>query len=330
MKIIFYLLLVLLPLSLLSQNKDSTAYTLYKDRIVLYSDLGFNSAPFSLKDNYNFGVDKIKYKNNTRAVLGLGVAYKWFAFRLGLALPGQIRPISDYGKTDYFDLGVKFSVKKVFIDIDLRNYRGYVVKDEYKWNDSLTKLNPNGIYPTIHSVSASINAWYFNSKDLNMRAVFGKVGHYEKEVHTWYLKSSVNYFGITNGVNPIVPVLLSDSSNRQNADAIAAFDFGVIPGYAYVNRMNNWQFAVFGGIGGVIQTKFYSKHGQTRGFLGIAPRFDFRLVGGYTKPKYFLLLSTDFDNKSFKTQELKYNQLYYNIRLIAGIRIVKKEKKELD
>lgn len=323
---IYIFLFTLSSSSLFSQNKDSSAYTLYKDRIVVYSDLGFNSAPFRLKDNYNFGVGKIKYKNNIRAVLGLGIAYKWFAFRLGIAIPGQIRPVSRFGKTDYFDLGVKFSIKKLFFDIDVRNYKGYAVKDEYKWNDSLSSLNPNGIYSSMHSISASINAWYFDSKDLNMRAVFGKVGHYEKEVQSFYLKTSINYFGITNGINPVVPVLLSDSSNLQNADAIAAFDFGFVPGYTYVNRINNWQFAVFGGIGGVVQTKFYSRHGQTRGFLGVAPRFDFRLIGGYSKPKYFLLLATDFDNKSIKIQEFKYNQLYYNVRIIAGLRIVKKKK----
>ena len=320
------LFLFLFPFYVLSQESDSSAYTLYQERIVVYTDLGFNSAPFSLQDNYTLGVKKIQYKNNIRAILGLGIAYKWFAIRLGLAIPGQIKPISRFGKTKYFDLGLKFSVKQMFFDIDLRNYQGYVVKDEYKWNDSLSSLKPNGIYPSINSVSVSMNAWYFNSKDLNMRAVFGMVGHYEKPVHTWYIKSSINYFGITNGVNSIVPAALSDSSDRQNADAIAAFDLGAIPGYTYVNRVNNWQFAVFGGVGGVVQTKFYTNNGQTRGFLGIAPRFDFRLIGGYSKPKYFVLLATDFDIKSIKMQELKYNQLFYNVRLIAGLRLIKKEK----
>lgn len=327
MRILLFIIL-LSPLFLHAQEQDSVSYTLYKDRVILYSDIGFNSAPFSLKDNYNQGVKKLKYKNNIRAVLGLGIAYKWFAFRLGIGLPGQVKSTKKYGKTKYFDIGVKFPVKQLYFDLDLRNYHGYVLKDEYKWNDSLNTLNPNGIYPNMRSVSASLNVWYFKSKAFKIGAVFGKVGHYNKPVHTYYIKSSVNFFGVTNGSIPLVPNQLADSSSRQNADVITALDFGVIPGYAYVNRINNWQFSVFGGIGGVVQAKFYSNQGVSRGFLGLAPRLDFRVVGGYTKPKYFVLLSTDFDVKSIKIQELRYNQSFYNIKLIAGVRLKNKKSKQ--
>lgn len=328
-RIYLILFVFLLPLNLLSQGKDSTAYTLYQKRVVLYADLGFNSAPFSLKDNYNLGVKKIKYKNNIRAVLGIGLAYKWFAFRLGLPIPGQIKSISRFGKTNYYDLGVKFSVKQIFIDIDFRYYNGYVIKGEYKWNDKLNELNPNGIYPSITSFSTSINSWYFNSKNLNMRAVFGKVGHYEKPIHTWYIKSSVNLFGISNGVSSIVPAELSDSTDRQKTSSIVAFDFGAIPGYTYVNRVNNWQFALFGGLGGVVQVQSYKKQdGESKGALGLAPRIDLRFIGGYSKPKYFILLATDFDIKSLKIERLSYNQSFYNIRLITGVRLLKRKNKK--
>lgn len=313
-----------------SQGNDSLPYRLYKDKLVLFSDIGFNSAPFSITDNFKLGVKKLQYKNNIRTTLGFGIAYKWFALRIGLALPGNIKAESRFGNTEYFDVGLKFNIKQVFTTINLRNYRGYVIKDEYKWNDSLTSLTPNGIYPNINATSISANVWWFKSKTFNMHAVLGRVGHYLKPAKTWYFKTSLNYFGLSNTEGSVVPSSLADSTDRSNASIIGALDLGVIPGYAYVNRINNWQFAIFGGLGGVIQNKFYTTLGKTRSFLGIAPRVDFRLLGGYSKPSYFILLNTDFDFKTVKIQDLQYNQTFYSIKLVLGVRIKTKNSKRKD
>ena len=159
-----------------------------------------------------------------------------------------------------------------------------------------------------------------------MHPVLGRVGHYNRAAKTWYFKSSINFFGITNS-SDIVPDLLADSTDRMNAQSIGAIDIGFIPGYAYVNRINNWQFSIFGGLGGVLQVKNYVINGNSRSFLGIAPRLDFRLLGGYTKPGYFIFLTTDFDVKSIKIQSLQYKQSFYQIKLVAGLRIKTKKSK---
>ena len=311
---------------LFGQENDSLPYKMYKDRFVMYADVGFNSAPFSLSDKFQNGEDKLKYKNNISPALGIGVAYKWFALRVGFALSGNLKAKNKFGETNYFDIGLKFNIKQVFTNIDLRSYRGYALKDEYKWNDSLNELTPNGIYPNLTATSISANVWYFKSKDFNMHPVLGRVGHYNRAAQTWYFKSSINFFGITNS-SDIVPDLLADSTDRMNAQSIGAIDIGFIPGYAYVNRINNWQFSISGGLGGALQVKNYVINGNSRSFLGIAPRVDFRLLGGYTKPSYFIFLTTDFDVKSIKIQSLQYKQSFYQIKLVAGLRIKTKKSK---
>jgi len=316
------------PFFLFSQENDTMPYTMYKDRLVLFSDLGFNSAPFTLKDNYLLGVKKLSFKNNIKAALGIGIAYKWFGLRVGFTLPRNIKAESKFGNTNYFDVGLKFNIKQVFTSIDLRRYDGYVIKDEYKWNDSITSLTPNGIYPKVSSTSISANVWWFKSKEFNMQPVMGRVGHYNKSAKTWYFKTSLNYFGITSNDGSIAPTQLTDSTDRTNANAVGALDFGLIPGYAYVNRVNNWQFTIFGGLGGVIQSKFYATGPISRGFLGIAPRVDFRLLGGYSKPGYFVFITSDFDFKSIQIQNLSYNQAYYNVKLLVGVRIRTKKSRQ--
>ncbi len=311
-----------------TQSNDSLPFRMFKGDVILATDLGFYSAPFSLSDNYNLGVEKIKFKNNPKLVLGLGLAYKWFSFRLGFALPVNLKSTKKYSETKYFDLGIRFNIKQTYSTIEFRNYKGFTIKDAYKWNDSLGSGTPHQFRSKTSSVSVSANVYYFKSKTFNFQAAMGKVGHYTGSAQTWYFKSSLNFFGIINeSEGSLVPVELADSSDRTNASSVGALDMGFIPGYAYANRIGNWQFAIFGGLGGVIQSKYYTHLGSTRSFLGVAPRIDFRLMVGYSKPKYFLLLSSDFDIKSAKIQDLTYNQTYYNIRITTGFRIKTKSSK---
>jgi hypothetical protein len=309
-------------------KKDSLPYRLFNDKIVLYSDFGYTGAPFTLKYPFQDGVDNLHYKNNFRAILGLGGSYKWFSMRVGIPLPIEIRSAGRFGHTLPINLGVDFTIKKTFFDVDFRNFKGYAIKDAYTWNDTLTKLKPNDIRSSTSTNSFSINVWYFHNKDFKMQALRGRNGHYEKSVHTWYLRNTFNVFGVGNQDQPVIPVQFKDSLNTKlSASSFGAVDIGVIPGYAYVNRVNNWQFSFLAGVGGVVQTKFYTVDGVSRSFTGLQPRYDIRFIGGYSEPRYFVFLVTDFDNKSIHFNSLIYNQTFYTLRLVGGIRLEPKEKK---
>ena len=212
---------------------DSSAYTSFKKKLVIYADLGYTTAPFSLNYNFTPEIDKLKYRNNFRTVLGFGVSYKWFALRVGIPLPGNVRPISQYGNTVHYDLGVDFTIKKTFCDLDIRNYQGYAIKNAKDWNDTLNDLKPNDIRSITNAVSLSANVWYFHDHNFKMSALKGKTAHYNKEVKTWYIKNSLSIFGVGNGTQSIVPSQLVDTLNsKTETNVISSVDFGFIPGYA--------------------------------------------------------------------------------------------------
>jgi len=326
-KIILLYFILLLSNGANCAIESDSSYNLYKDKIVLYSDLGFRSAPFNLRNNFNEDVKNLKFKHNQKAVLGFGINYKWFGFRLGIGLPGNLKPVSRFGESRFFDLGVKFNIKQTFWDVDFRNYNGYAIKDAYKWNDSLDKLKPNDIRKNTSVASFSINSWYFRSKAYKMQSVLGIVGDFNKTTGTWYFKSSFNIFGVGNNNKPLTPTELIDTTlNRNYSSTLSAIDIGFVPGYAYTYRQNNWQASMFGGLGAVIQAKFYNATGNTRGLLGLAPRIDLRFVAGYSKPKYFFWLGSDFDFKSISFRDVKYNQVFYTLNITGGVRLDKKQK----
>lgn len=333
MKLAHYTLIFLLLLGFdsSSQVTDSLPYNSYRDKIVWYSDLGFKAAPFTIRNDFPNGLKKLSYKHNINPILGFGVHYKWFGLRLGIGLPVQIKSVKKYGRSNYTDLGVKFTIKKTFWDIDAKFYEGFAIKDAYKWNDTLSKLNPNDLRQNTRTTSFAINSWYFKSKNYKMQSVMGIAGDFKESIGTWYFKSNFSVFGVGNKgdsiSNSIIPFELTDSTDLKSRFSTAyAIDLGFVPGYAYTYRNGYWQVSAFGGLGAALQAKAWSVKQLTRAYIGLAPRLDIRLVAGYSKPKYFFTLITEFDIKSIKYLEMKYQQTYYSIQFMAGIRLDKKVK----
>jgi hypothetical protein len=310
----------------LSQVDSSSKISDFRNKLVVYSDVGFTSAPFSINYPFSPQIDKISYKNNFKTFLGLGISYKWFSLRVGFPIFSSFRPIDKYGNTKQFNFGFDYSLYKIYCDLEFKFLEGYSIQKANRWDSS---KNPNDIQSNLVSYNLAMNAWYFHNKDFKMNALLGKRAHYNREVHTWYAKGTVNYFGLDNKSNALIPTQLQDQTNSKTSiSSVQSFDFGLLPGYAYVNRIKNWQFAGWFGFGPVIQSKFYSYQGNFRGFLGLAPRYDIRIMGGFSKPEYFIFLVTDFDNKSIRFSELIFRQYFYCIKIVGGYRFNSNRKKK--
>lgn len=308
-----------------AQKVDTNFIESFKENFVLYADLGYSAAPFQLKHSFENSINELNYKNNIRPSLGLGFSYKWLALRLSFPIVNNLMRVSKYGSTSYADLGVRFSIKKFFFDIDLKATRGYWLKNDYDSDTFQIHNNSHLIYNDLNAVNISVSSWYFKNKNFNMNAFYGKKAHYKKQVHTWSIKGTMNLFGIGNQGNVIIPhQLVLDSTSKFGAVTFSAYDIGIIPGYAYANRIKNWQFSALFGFGAVVQSKFYTTKYNTRGFLGIAPRYDFRMSVGYSSPAFFMFFVTELDNKSIQFTNLIYRQYYYSIRLTGGYRFRKK------
>ena len=323
LKIILSSLLLTCSTFLFGQDQPSTIED-FKHKKVFYADIGYNTSPFNIVYPFNDQTNVLKFKNNFKTFLGLGFAYKWFNLRIGFPVIGYVKPIDQWGESQQFNLGLNFSVKNLFFDFDFKTVQGYAIKDYYEIDSSSASSSDNRIIPSVGITNFSLNGWYFHSRNFKMSALRGLQAHYNQPVQTWYIKGSVNVFGVDNNGKAIIPpVFIDDVESKTQATVFSAFDFGVIPGYAYVTRIKNWQFSGWLGLGGVIQSKFYILPGQPRGFIGQAPRYDVRFIGGYTDDKYFVFLVSEFDNKSIRFIDLKYRQYSYNIRISAGIRIGK-------
>jgi hypothetical protein len=287
----------------------------FKDRPIIYTDIGYNVNPFKIAYPFSAGQNTLAYKNNFSPFLAFGFAYKWFHLRLGFPVIGNLRSPSKYGKTTQYNFAYDLNYKKIWYDFEFKSTFGYALRQ------------PKQILPEAYSINGMLNAWYFNNPDFQMNGLLGKRAHYNQEILTWYLKGTLNYFGSANRNGGLIPEDFQDQQQPiTTLTQLKAFDFGVAPGVAYVNRKNNWQIGGWAGAGPVLQIKGYTTPAFSKANIGIAPRYDLRLMGGYSSDEKFFFIVTDFDNKSLRFGDLKYRQIYFAWKFVAGYRFKEKEK----
>lgn len=295
----------------------------------MYTHLGYNVAPFSIRYPFPQDVDKIKYRHNFKTVLGLGFAYRWFSIRFGAALVGNVRPVSRYGQSNYFDIDAHFSIKKTYSEIDYRIYTGYVLKDAYKWIDTLHELAPNDLRQKISAYNVAFKMWYLDNKNFRMDPFDGIKGRYNRGVTTWYLAGRLDFYGVGNEYGSLVsPELFDSTKTLTAASSLFGMDIGVIPGIGHVSRKGNWQYGFMFALGPRIQIKSYNLYGQNTGLLGVVARYDVKMVAGYSVPRFFAMLCVELDNKNISFDQFKYAQSFFGARLSLGYRFKEKEKKK--
>ncbi len=324
MKLLTGMIVLLLALSIRAQEPDTSdtdlPYKMLKNRVVMHTSLGLNDAPFRLKGAFG-QTDRLRYRSNMNAIMGLGIAYKWMAININFKLPGSLRNEKDYGATNYFDIGFKFGIKRWYFKVDLHRYQGFAIKNATTINDSIP-VTAKGTYPNsdLQSTSFSTNVYRFRNSTFKMKPTEGIVGRYLSSAGSYYMKYTFNIHGISSDTQILPHQYMNQPYTILKAQNIAAIDFGIVPGLAYVTNKDGWQLGGLAGVGGVIQTKFYNAQGNSRGFLGLAPRIDLKLHAGYNVDNWFFMITSAFDNKSIRFDQLEYRQVYYYIRATYGYR----------
>lgn len=304
-------------------QKDSTdkPYTFYKYHPIVFNDIGFSDAPANIKYPYSDNVSKIQLRHNNKMVLGIGVSYNWLAVRIGAALIGNTKPVSQFGKSRYLDIGTQFSVKRVYAEVDLRYYEGYVIKNALVWDPTLTIANPNDKEQNLTVRNLGAKMWYLHNRNFRMDPFTGNRGVYNKQVMTWHIAARLDWYSISNSPMPIIPSALRDSSNtKTNAESIGAIEVGAIPGFAYVNRIKRIQFGIIGAIGPRIQFKSYTVNSEPTTLTSVVARYDLKAIMGYNTPKFFAMLHLEVDNKSIHFSEFRYNQVFFYLKVQTGYR----------
>lgn len=285
-------------------DPDTTSYL---NRFVLYNDVGINNAPLRFKLRIKANTSTYQLYNNLHDFYAIGCHYKWFALRLSSQLLGSNEYSQHKGKSSYFRMGVDFNYKHFHFDIDLHEYRGF--------------SNGKSKFENLKTNNVSFNTWYFFKNNFSMSALKGKTATFNRFTYSPYIKSTINIYGVNNENSSILPYYLMDSTNLESlCSSINAKDLGLIPGLALANKTRNWHYNLMIGFGAVLQEQKIEIEKKITSRVILEPRFDLRIMGGYNKNRWFIMLNTELDAKSIRYSNFKYEQYYINLRLVYGYR----------
>lgn len=310
-----------------SNHVDTSAsYELYKRRWIVDVATGFNSTHLSYTLNYN-NLKKVDMIPNTPFVLQTGIHFLGVRLGLTFKLPVNTLNVNEYGKSNYFNLDLAFAIKRVNFAFDIKYFQGFAFLDQQSVDTAFIPTK-HGIHPNYATATTGLHMRYFLKKNFNLKAAQGIVGDFKRSTFSPYIYGYIGGISVNNDRNFLLADFQrTDSIDNSNAIQIGSFELGTIPGVAYVYRKDWFQGAALLGFGPLLQVKSYETPTNSRGFLGLSTRTDLMLIVGVQKTKWFLNLSGEFQFRRINIKNIKFQEYFFDVRLVAGYRFKEKPKK---
>jgi hypothetical protein len=309
-----YILLFLFCFSFYSFSQSDTVNEIYYNNVVVYSDLGYYSCPFDVKVE-NMGT--LKYRNNIKPFIGLGIVYKWGGLRIGSLINYSLKGLDNYGYTKIFKIGTEFFYKRYLFELTYYSLKGYTLMD-----NSLLGLSKFTVLDDLNFQSYSFNNWFFTNKKFSHHALKGIKQAVKNNSWTFYLKNTNAITSIQNST-PIVPSIVSNlvHSSLMDFNSIKAIELGLLGGFAYAFKLKkHFQIGGMLGYGGVIIKRDLSSDYKTENYIGLSPRYDFHIYAGYNKKKMFLMNFLDLEQRNIQFSNFEINSNLISYRLVVGYR----------
>jgi len=319
-------LLFLFLLSAGHAQTDSVKHRHYNDHFTVYSLTGYNATNVAI--NPIFGdLGRQRYLFNPPLLLGFGVAYKGLDLGITRRLPYHLMSKEKHGKSDYFDLKLKFALARVHLAFRAQKYSGFSLLNHQFTNPELQA--PHLFLDDFSTFSLNLDARYFFKKEFSYKAALGFSGEYLRDFFTPYLYGYTGGSNVKHQGNALLPIYLQDAgASITMSNRVGCFEFGAIPGGAFVKRHNNIQGTMLLGWGPLIQTKWHGGGPNSRAFFGLSSRTDLQGSIGYHKEDWFVQLMSEFQFRRINFRQMRVQQYYYDLRIFFGYLIrVKKHPK---
>jgi hypothetical protein len=309
-----YIFLFLFAFSFHSFSQSDTVSEVYYNNFVVYSDLGYYSCPFDIK------VEKIgtlKYRNNIKPFVGVGMVYKWGALRVGTLLNYSLKGLDDYGYSKIFRIGTEVFYKRFLFELSYYSIQGYTQLD-----NAMLGLNKFMVLDDLNFKSYTFNSWFFTNKKFSHHALKGIKQSVKRNNGTFYLKNTNAITSIDNSA-PVLPESVRDlvHSNSINFNTIKAYEIGLLGGVACAFKLKrHFQIGGMLGYGGVLIDRYLSTGKNSKNLIGISPRYDFHIYGGYNKKKMFIMNFLDLEQRNIPFSDFEINSNLISYRLVFGYR----------
>jgi len=238
-------------------ESDSIRIVDYPRHIHFYSKIG---PTYSEVEIVNLEMeDGLLFKPNPEPVIGLGFSYSWFGLGFSFTVPSSEVQVKKYGKTQKFDFEAHYTLRKLMIDLTLKNYKGFYFSNPETYIDTWNwKTDPYPQVPNLETFTAGVSfAYIFKPERYSSNAAYTFTQSMRKSGGSWMLGGFAS-LNLMNSDSSIVPF-----SVRQHVDpkldlkAVGFYNVGASFGYSHLFRFRKNFFIAFTLLPGLSLQKVY-------------------------------------------------------------------------
>ncbi|MGE0078941.1 MAG: DUF4421 family protein [Bacteroidales bacterium] len=271
-------------------SADSTRIIAYPKHVHFYTKLG---PTFSQVEIQNPDLkDGLLFEPNYGSVLGFGFSYSWFGLDFSVNIPTDEETNQKFGKTQKFDLEMHYTLRRLMVDITLKQYKGFHISnpEEYidGWNentDSYPKI------PDMETATMGASFAYILSPDkFSSNAAYKFTQSMRRSGGSIILGGFVS-LNAMEADSSIVPSSLKQYIDpKLDLKSVAFFNYGISVGYSYLLAIRKKNFVSFTIYPGLAFQKVYQQSsidGSVTVNNDLALRSIYRLSAGRNGDKYY-------------------------------------------
>ena len=317
-------ILLTISLHLNANSKDSIRVVSFPKHIQFYTKLGPSYSQLEIQNPAI--AKKLIFKPNPQSMIGFGFSYSWLSLGVSFLLPSDNAADEKYGKTQKFDFEAHYTMRKLMIDLTLKNYKGFYLSNPGKFISSWNSGDPYPQAPNLQTVSLAASIVYVLRPDrYSSNAAYSFTKAMRRSGGSWMLGGFFSINGVISDTS-ILPSVIKENGIDPKLDlrGIVFSNIGVSYGYSHlftIWKKNFFSFTLLPGLSAQKVTQYSSIDGSVKEFSTLALRNILRFSIGRNGDNYYWGLATYIESSTVKHND---SQLFLNsghIEFFLGYRL---------
>jgi hypothetical protein len=294
----------------------------YPKHFFVWPVLKYRSLSFEARDVTNDG-QKVSFKPNNTASLGVGMYVFDLSFELTFAVPLNESSRKIYGETDARDFQLNILAKSWGVDIYHQKYSGFY-KDDARVN--ISKDTPYPQRPDIDTRNFGVSGFYVvNNKKFSMRAPYNYVERQLKSKGSLILYGTLNSFKVEADSALLSQEARAGFGEGSDFKNLKYTTLSVAPGYSYTAVVK--RFFVNGTLtfGPAHHWVYYKgENGAEHYDINFSTTYSVRLAAGYNSSRFFGGVGMVIQSRVVKFEDIRFENSTSTVRMLIGYRFKKR------
>jgi len=304
-------------------SNDTIRVVDFPKHIQFYTKVGPSYSKIEIK---NPDLPKsLNFEPNPQSLMGFGFSYSWLGLGVSFMLPSEKGAESKYGKTQKLDFEAHYTMRRLMVDLTIKNYKGFYFSNPESYINGWNSSNPYPQVPGLQTVSLAASfAYVFSPDRYSSNAAYSYTKAMRRSGGSWMLGGffSINGVGSDSSIVPAAIKLYVDP--KLDLTSVIYSDLGVSFGYSHlftIRKKNFISFTILPGLSIQNVTQMSSIDGTVSDYKTLSLRTISRFSIGRNGDKYYWGLATYVESSFIKQLESQLTLNSGHAELFFGYRL---------